>query len=92
MDKKEKKTYLKHKIKRENDKNLPLIPDEINKNSNEEEDENIINEDKKIDTDIKKYSLYSKIKKKIIIIIEGASLELSQTKKPKIMNGDEFLK
>ena len=92
MDKKEKKTYLKHKIKRENDKNLPLIPEKIYKNLNEEEDENITNEDKKIDTDIKKYSLYSKIKKKIIIIIEEASLELSQTKKPKIMNGDEFLK
>ena len=63
-EKKKKKTYLKHKIKRENDKNLPLIPEKIYKNLNEEEDENITNEDKKIDTDIKKYSLYSKIKKK----------------------------
>ena len=41
MDKEEekkKKTYLKHKIKRENDKNLPLIPEKIYKNLNEEED------------------------------------------------------
>ena len=92
MDKKENKKFLKNKTKRENDKNLPLILEEDNNKKDNSTEENIINEDKKIDLDIKKFSLYSKIKKKIIIIIEQSSLELSQTKNPKIMNGDEFLK
>ena len=80
-EKKLKKEEQKEEIKNESKKN------EIN-----QEEENELNEliDKDQNND---YNMYSKLKKKLIIILEGASLELGNIKKnPQILNCDDHYK
>ena len=69
---------------------------EINSSENEDdikqEEENELNEliDKEQNND---YNMYKKLKKKLIIILEGASLELGNLKKtPQILNCDDHYK
>lgn len=61
------------------------------KNKNKEEEEDYDTEDKKIDPTVK---IPSKLpNKKLIVIIEQCSLELSKSKKyPEIINGDDHIK
>lgn len=70
--------------------------EEINSSENEDdikqEEENELNEliDKEQNND---YNMYKKLKKKLIIILEGASLELGNLKKtPQILNCDDHYK
>ena len=80
-EKKLKKEEQKEEIKNESKEN------EIN-----QEEENELNEliDKDQNND---YNMYNKLKKKLIIILEGASLELGNIKKnPQILNCDDHYK
>ena len=86
------------KLKKEKQPNIKEIEqnEEINSSKNEDdikqEEENELNEliDKEQNND---YNMYKKLKKKLIIILEGASLELGNLKKtPQILNCDDHYK
>jgi rRNA small subunit pseudouridine methyltransferase Nep1 len=87
---KEKKLKEKNKITKEE-------REEKNKEQNEEEEisqeeENVLNELLDKDSD-NNYNLFNKLKKKLIIILEGATLELGNVKKnPQIINCDDHYK
>ena len=77
-------TILKKKHNRENDKNLPLILETDNnkeKNNNTENNNTIPNK-----------NLYPSIKKKLIVILNQSTLELSNSKNPQILNCDDDIK
>ena len=64
--------------------------EENEQNSQEEGDEDQEEDNKIMDEDNNKYKLYEKIKKKVIIVLEGATLELGSLKKnPQLLNCDE---
>jgi rRNA small subunit pseudouridine methyltransferase Nep1 len=67
-----------------------------NEKLEKEEEENSVNIDEIMeeeDNNNKNYNLYKKIKKKVIIILEGATLELGSLRKnPKLLNCDEHYK
>ena len=68
--------------------------EENEQNSQEEEegegDEDQEEDDNVMDQENNKYKLYEKIKKKLIIVLEGATLELGSLKKnPQLLNCDE---
>ena len=80
-EKKLKKEEQKEEIKNESKEN------EINQEEENELNE-LINKDQNND-----YNMYNKLKKKLIIILEGASLELGNIKKnPQILNCDDHYK
>ena len=92
---KEKKLKEKNKIKEEKKENEI----KTNEEQNEEKDEEIIKEEENelnelIDNDQNNgYNMYNKLKKKLIIILEGATLELGNIKKnPQIINCDDHYK
>jgi len=72
---------LNKKHIRENDKNLPLIDNENNKENNNSE--NLLLEPK---------DYYPIIKKKLIFILNQSCLELSNSKNPQILNCDDDIK
>ena len=89
---KEKNKKLKNEKDEENEneeESSKIIEDNINvKNSDYQEID-----DDKIEEENEKYNLSKKIKKKIIIILEGATLELGSLKKnPQLINCDEHYK
>jgi rRNA small subunit pseudouridine methyltransferase Nep1 len=64
--------------------------EENEQNSQEEGDEDQEEDNKIMDEENNKYKLYEKIKKKVIIVLEGATLELGSLKKnPQLLNCDE---
>ena len=89
---KEKKLKGKKHIKNEeeNEINIDL---KVEKEEINQEEDNEINEliDKEQNND--NYNMYNKLKKKLIIILEGATLELGSIKKnPQIINCDDHYK
>ena len=95
---KEKKLKEKNKIKEERKENEIKLNEEQNEEKEEEifkEEENELNElNELIDNDQNNgYNMYNKLKKKLIIILEGATLELGNIKKnPQILNCDDHYK
>lgn len=101
---KEKKSKIKEKsdkkdkikIKEEQELNDEINNDKNNIEENQNEEENDIDYEKNELIDNEKnteYNMYSKLKKKLIIILEGASLELGNLKKkPEIINCDDHYK
>ena len=92
---KEKKLKEKNKIKEERKENEIKLNEEQNEENKDEiikEEENEFNE--LIDNDQNNgYNMYNKLKKKLIIILEGATLELGNIKKnPQIINCDDHYK
>ena len=64
--------------------------EENEQNSQEVGDEDQEEDNKIMDEENNKYKLYEKIKKKVIIVLEGATLELGSLKKnPQLLNCDE---
>ena len=95
---KEKKLKEKNKIKEERKENEIKLNEEKIEEKEEEiikEEENELNElNELIDNDQNNgYNMYNKLKKKLIIILEGATLELGNIKKnPQIINCDDHYK
>ena len=92
---KEKKLKEKNKIKEEKKENEIKLNEEKIEEKEEEiikEEENELNE--LVDNDQNNgYNMYNKLKKKLIIILEGATLELGNIKKnPQIINCDDHYK
>ena len=82
MEKNNENTKLLNKKHiRENDKNLPLLDNENNKENNNSE--NLLLEPK---------DYYPIIKKKLIFILNQSCLELSNSKNPQILNCDDDIK
>ncbi len=97
------KTEKEDIIKKEKDNKYNNISDDNNEENEEEsknesfEEENSDNSEnimgEKEENNDNKYNLYDKIKKKLIIILEGATLELGSLRKnPKLINCDEHYK
>jgi rRNA small subunit pseudouridine methyltransferase Nep1 len=64
--------------------------EEKEQSSQEEGEEDQEEDNKVMDEENNKYKLYEKIKKKLIIVLEGATLELGSLKKnPQLLNCDE---
>ena len=74
-------------IEAKNDINNEKEEDELN---SQEEGDQDGEEDNKIMDEENQYQLYEKIKKKLIVVLEGATLELGSLKKnPQLLNCDE---
>ena len=92
------KLLEKEKNFKEKNKNIKEEKDESNNEQNDEEEinkeeENELNEllDKESNND--NHNMFNKLKRKLIIILEGASLELGNVKKnPQIINCDDHYK
>ena len=92
------KLLEKEKNFKEKNKNIKEEKDESNNEQNDEEEinkeeENELNEllDKESNND--NHNMFNKLKRKLVIILEGASLELGNVKKnPQIINCDDHYK
>ena len=104
-DSKNSKKENERKNKKKKMKEEEREDEEVNREENEIEEEKELNSEGNgqysieeddshiLEEENKKYNLYKKIKKKLIIILEGASLELGNLKKnPQILNCDDHYK